>query len=223
MRWLCCLSWGCLSCNYFNVKMGWLVLDLFFLQLVLLFLRKSLINLVWIWRPPTTDRWTTVTLLLSHARPLQRPSAWCQAWRSLLRASSLRPLADTESYSWTSQALVPEFVILIQETNMFWPESFSRGRCDSDYPPPNEPFHACIFLDLYLTFLDLYNRCIHRHSPFTIHQHLDKPTQKLLKKLCSLSERHCRISQRHCRVPLRMLQKGPRTQYEFHCCHNIVF
>ena len=41
MRWLCCLSWGCLSCNYFNVKMGWLVLDLFFLQLVLLFLRKS--------------------------------------------------------------------------------------------------------------------------------------------------------------------------------------
>ena len=43
MRWLCCLSWGCLSCNYFNVKMGWLVLDLFFLQLVLLFLRKSLI------------------------------------------------------------------------------------------------------------------------------------------------------------------------------------
>ena len=41
MRWLRCLSWGCLSCNYFNVKMGWLVLDLFFLQLVLLFLRKS--------------------------------------------------------------------------------------------------------------------------------------------------------------------------------------
>ena len=41
MHWLCCLSWGCLSCSFFNVKMGWLVLDLFFLQLVLLFLRKS--------------------------------------------------------------------------------------------------------------------------------------------------------------------------------------
>ena len=68
------------------------------------------------------------------------------------------------------------------------------------------------FPGLNLTFLDLYNRCIHRHSPFTIHQHLDKPTQKSLKKLCSLSERHCRISQRHCRVPL---QKGPSTQYEF--------
>ena len=61
-------------------------------------------NLVWIWRPPTTDRWTTVTLLLSQARQLQRPSALCQAWRF------------PERYSWTSEALVPEFVILIQET-----------------------------------------------------------------------------------------------------------
>ena len=43
MRWLYCLSWGCLWWNYCNVRMGWLVLDLFFLQLVLLFLRKSLI------------------------------------------------------------------------------------------------------------------------------------------------------------------------------------
>ena len=67
-------------------------------------------------KAPTTAQWTTVTLLLSHARPLQQPSAWCQAWRFLLRASSLRPLANTERYSWTSQALVPEFVILIQET-----------------------------------------------------------------------------------------------------------
>ena len=60
MRWLCCLSWGCLSCNYFNVKMGWLVLDLFFLQLVLLFLRKSLILFEFEGPQPLTSE------LLSH-------------------------------------------------------------------------------------------------------------------------------------------------------------
>ena len=74
-------------------------------------------------KAPTTAQWTAVTLLLSHARPLQRLSAWCQAQCFLLRASSLRPLASMERYSWTSQALVPEFrvylravVTLIQKT-----------------------------------------------------------------------------------------------------------
>ena len=56
-------------------------------------------------KAPTTAQWTAVTLLLSHARPLQRLSAWCQAQCFLLRASSLRPLASMERYSWTSQAL----------------------------------------------------------------------------------------------------------------------
>ena len=118
-----------MHCNALVVllELGMLMMELLQCQngltrswLVLLATCSSLsakeLNLVWIWRPPTTDRWTTVTLLLSHARPLQRPSALCQAWRFLLRASSLHPLANTEKYSWTSEALVPEFVILIQET-----------------------------------------------------------------------------------------------------------
>lgn len=67
-------------------------------------------------KAPTTAQWTAVTLLLSYARPLQRLSVWCQAQCCLLGAFSLCPLANTETYSWTSQALVPEFVILIQVT-----------------------------------------------------------------------------------------------------------
>ena len=82
-------------------------------------------------------------------------------------------------------------------------------------PSPNEPFHTCIFLDL----IGLsWTSSLHWHLPFTI-QHLDEP--KSLKKLLFLFSKWQNLPD--ISKTLRMLQKGPRTQYEFHCCHNIVF
>ena len=97
-------------------------------------------------------------------------------------------------------------------SDTFYPESFSRGCCDSDCPSPDEPFHTCIFLDLiWLCWTkSLHSPTLAIHHPPTSCQTYTKVTEKALS---SLPDR------RHCQVPL---QKGPWTQYEFHCCHNIA-
>ena len=88
---------------------------------------------------------------------------------------------------------------------------------------PEWAFPQLYFPGIFIGLSWTENRCIHRHSPFTIHQHLDKPAQKSLKKLLVLFLKHISVYLKDvCRVPL---QKGSSNLYEFHCCHchNVVF
>ena len=249
MHWLCCLSWGCLSCNYFNVKMGWLVLDLFFLQLVLLFLRKSSILFEFEGPQPLTGE------LLSHCschmpgrcndrqRGARHDVLFCEhllfvPWQIRKGTLGQAKLLFQNLWSWFKR---PLFCLLLH-----W------------YEHPNHKLHARVLFDtickmqylgiseyliplsqIVLTCSDL------SHSPedaviliILRWMSLSTPvfswtyiwlswiniiaayTKVTEKTLSSLSERHCRISQRHCWVSL---QKGPLTQYEFHYCHNVVF